>query len=184
MKQIFIAVSATFLITAFAHAQMPVPLRITTEKQQKTRRDVKERAKTTGGGYGVTVHYPEVAEQSQSVVMNIKIQNMSAKDLKGLSVKYVMFGKDKASNQVKDDGQGQRNVDIKSLQTVTLETDPVDFASEEVTYRNGHFSELNQRKGEQYYGIAVGVYVGSSKIASYYEPSGLDQHSRKLGVEP
>lgn len=182
MKQVLVAASATILIATLAHAQIS-PLRITTEKQQKTRRDIKQRADLKSTGY-VEYHKPEVAEQSQSVVMNIKLQNMSAKDMKGLTIKYVVFGKDKASSKVKDAGRGQRSVDIKSLQTVTVETDPVDFASEEVTYRSGAFSELNKRKGEQYYGIAVGVYAGPSRIASYYEPSGLEQQSRKLGVEP
>lgn len=182
MKHALVAVSIAFLTTTFAHAQIN-PLRITTEKQQKTKRTVTSQANARTEG-NVIWHHPEHAEQSQSVVMNIKLQNMSAKDFKGLTVKYVMFGKDKVSNKVKDDGQGQKSVDVKSLQTVTLETDPVDFATEEVTFRNGEFSELNKRKGEQYYGIAVAVYAGSSKIATYYEPGSLEQQSRKLGVEP
>jgi hypothetical protein len=183
MKHVLAAVSIALLTATFAHAQVN-PLRITTERQQKTRRDVKQRADTKAIGYGVTEHRPEIAEQSQSVAMNIKIQNMSAKELQGLTVRYILFGKDKVSNKVKDAGRGERKIDLKSLQTATVETEPVEFSSEEKTFRTGYFSELNQRKGEQYYGIAVAVYAGSNKLATYYEPSSLEQQSRKLGVEP
>lgn len=182
MKHALITVCTLFLTINFARAQMS-PVRITTEKQQKTKRTVTEQAKTKEDGNTIW-HYPEHAEQSQSVVMNVKIQNMTAKNMAGVTVKYVLFGKDKVSNKAKDVARGEKTIDIKSLQTATVETEPVDFESEEVTFRNGQFTERNNRKGNQYYGIAVAVYSGSNKIISYYEPSSLEQQARKLGTEP
>ena len=171
----------TLLLAAQSYAQGNLALRITTERQQKTQREIVQRATMRAQG-NVEYHKPEVAEQTQAVVMNVKLQNMSGADLKGLLVKYIVFGKDKSGQTVKAAGQGEQTVDIKSLQAVTVETKPVEFKSRDRTFRNGEFTSLNTREGEQYYGIAVAAYLGTKQIATSFEPSGVEKQMAKLGL--
>jgi hypothetical protein len=164
-----------------AYAQGSRTLRITTEKQQKTQCSIVQRANMKAEG-NVEYHKPEVAEQSQAVVMNVKLQNMSGSHLKGLVVKYIVFGKEKNGQTAKVAVQGEQTVDIKSLQIVAFETKPAEFKSREKTFRNGEFTSLNSREGEQYFGIAVAAYVGTKQIARSFEPSSVEAQMAKLHI--
>src|SRR5258706_5566835 len=68
-------------------------LKISVEKQKKTEHDVRQKGGAKDSGY-VTTYKPQVTDRNQSVVLNIKIQNMSTTELKGLVVKYVVLSKD------------------------------------------------------------------------------------------
>jgi hypothetical protein len=182
VKRIVIVLLAWLLMGQLStHAQSAVALRITTERQQKTQREIVQRANMRAEG-NVEYHKPEIAEQTQAVVMNVRLQNMTGNDLKGVQVKYIVFGKDKTGQSVKVAVQGEQAVDIRSLQTVSVETKPAEFRSRERTFRNGEFTSQNTREGEQYYGIAVAAYVGARQIAVSYEPPGVEKQMGKLGV--
>ena len=176
-----VPILSAVLLAVQSHAQGNIALRITTERQQKTQREIVQRANIRAEG-NVEYHKPEVTEQTQAVVMNVKLQNMSGSDLKGVQVKYIVFGRDKAGQRVKIAVQSEQTVDIRSLQTVTVETKPAEFKSRERTFRNGEFTRQNTREGEQYCGIAVGAYVGTRQIATTYEPAGVEKQMTKLGV--
>jgi len=182
MKTTFTSVLAVVLSLTLCHAQLKSPLRITVDKAQKTKQDIKQQGRATQSG-DMIYHTPQVTERNREVVMNIKLQNLGGSALTGLTVKYVIFSRDKQTRAIRPVGQGERTADIKPVQTVTVKTDPVDFESRDTNYTQGEFAEMNRSTGKDYYGIAVTVYLGEEKIASYCNPPSLDKILVKMESE-
>ena len=123
----------------------------------------------------VILYFPRVTETEQQVTLTIKIMNMGVAEIQGLEVRYVLFGQEPGSDRMQIAQQGQQTIDLKSLQTQPLTTEPADFRKSDVKFVSGAFSELNQRVGAEYRGVAIGVYRGTEQVAIHYDPQSLEQ---------
>ncbi len=182
MKTISLGLLVFSLSVSWIHAQTKVPLRITVEKDQKTKQDIKQQAQARQEG-NVIYHKPQVTERNRQVAMNIKLQNLGASALSGLTVKYVVFSRDRQTRAIRPAGHGEQAVDVKPLETKTIKTEPVEFESEDVNYTQGYFADMNRSSGKEYYGIAVTVFAGDDKIASFFNPPALEKTVQKLDQE-
>lgn len=171
MKRVLITWLGTMLVIATARAQIPM-LKITVDAGGKTKHEVLQKGavKTT---WDSEHHTPQVEKDTREVVMTVNIQNTSGMDVKGLMVKYAIFGQDKATRKVDVTTKGEQSIDIRALQTISLNTTPATFEAKDVKFNHGQFTERNKSTGSMYYGVGVTVYNGTSKIASYFVPSGL-----------
>jgi hypothetical protein len=163
-------------------AQTKAPLRITVEKDQKTRQEVKQAQSRQSGS--VTYLTPQVTERNREMTMTIKLQNVGASPMTALVVKYIVFGRDKQTRAIRPAGQGEQNVEVKPLETKAVKTNPVAFESQDVSYTQGYFADQNRAAGKDYYGIAVSVFAGDDKVASYFNPASLEEIVRKMNEEP
>src|ERR1051325_8039441 len=161
-----------------AFAQTKAPLRITVDKDQKTKQSVTQAQARSYGN--VTYLSPQVLERNREMIVNIKTLNLGATEMSGLKLKYIVFGRDKETGELRSATEGEEKVDIKPLEIKTVKTKPVQFESQDRTYTQGTFSELNRRSGAEYYGIAVIVFNGDDKIASFYNPVSLEKALDKL----
>ncbi len=182
MKTISIALWLLCVSLSGIHAQIRAPLRITVDKEQKTKQDIKQQAQARQEG-NVIYHKPQVTERNREIVMNIKLQNLGATPMTGLAVKYVVFARDRQTRAIRPAGNGEQTVDVKPLETKVVKTDPVEFESEDVNYTQGYFSDMNRSRGKDYYGIAVTVFAGNDKIAGYFNPPALEKVSEKIEEE-
>jgi hypothetical protein len=179
MKLIWIALAVAVGPATFA--QQKLPLRITVETKTESSQNVLQRPKATQSGNVIT-HTPRVTQTTQLVTLIVKIMNMGMTEAKGLDVRYVVFGQERGSDRLQLMKQGQQTLDFKSLQTQTFQTEPVEFQKSDAKFVTGHFSELNQREGVEYRGIAIGVYSGTNQVAVAYDPQSLDQSIRRLNI--
>jgi hypothetical protein len=171
MKRVLITWLGTMLAIATVRAQIPM-LKITVDAGGKTKREVLQKG-AVKSTWDTEYHTPQVEKDTREVVMTVNIQNTSGMDVKGLMVKYAIFGQDKATHKVDVTTKGEQSVDIKPLQTISLNTTPATFEAKDVKFNHGQFTERNKSTGSMYYGVGVTVYSGTSKIASYFVPSGL-----------
>ena len=182
MKKLLAYLVVALYGVSLAHAQLKPILKISVDREQKTQREVRQKAKVQTSG-DVEYHTPEVADSTRAVVLAIKIQNTSGVGLKGATVKYAVFGKDLTGSKVTLAVQGKTNVDLPALQKAQIQTDPANFESEEVKFRTGQFMERNRQSGQKYYGVAVAVYNGTERLAVYYEPDGAEQAVAKSKID-
>lgn len=176
-----VLVLSTFLGLPFCHGQTKAPLRISVDREQKTKENVKQGNSRQDGN--VIWHTPQVVDRSRDMALNIKIQNMGASEMTDLVVKYTVFGRDRQTRAIRPAGQGEKTITVKPLETKTVKTDPVNFESHDMTYNHGAFGNLNSQSGSEYYGIAVNVFVGSDKVATFLNPTTLDKQLEKLEKE-
>jgi hypothetical protein len=160
-------------------AQPPLLLRISVEKQARTERELVQKGRVQTQ-WNVHTHTPQIQDRSQQVVLNIRIQNLSGIEARGLRVKYAVFGKDMATRAVKLAVRGEHSIDLQPMQTQTLPAEPATFQSRELKYTHGAFAEHNRQSGSKYYGVAVAVYLGEKRVGSYFEPAGLENEIGKL----
>ncbi len=182
MKQLLVCLAVVVCEVTLASAQLKPILRISVEKDQKTQREVRQKAKVQSTG-DVEYHTPEVADSTRAVVLTIKIQNTSGVGLKGATVKYAVFGKELTGQKIVLAVQGKSDVDLPALLTAQIQTDPANFESEEVKFKTGQFTERNHQTGQRYYGVAIAVYSGAQRLAVYYEPDAVEQAVAKLKVD-
>ncbi len=174
MKRFWSVLALAALSLPMAHAQQKLPLRITVETKTERAENVLQRGKAVRSGH-VIRHSARVTETEQQVTLTIKIMNMGVAEIKGLEVRYVLFGQEPGSDRMQIAKQGQQTIDLKSLQTQTLTTEPPAFRKSDVKFVSGAFSELNQRVGTEYRGVAIGVYRGTEQVAIHYDPQSLEQ---------
>jgi|ERR1051326_364082 hypothetical protein len=183
MKTPLITSLSLALWVSLSFAQTKAPLKITVDKDQKTKQAVKQQGRATQSG-NMIYFTPQVTAQNREMVMNIKLQKLGGTPLPGLVVKYNMFGRDKETRAIRSVSQGEKTIDLKPLETKTVQTESVDFESQDVNYNQGQFGGMNRSSGKEYYGLAVTVFVGEDKVASYFNPSTLDKLVEKLNEEP
>ena len=167
---------------ASAQAQLAPKIKITVEKQQKTERDIKQKGSAKDSG-NVTTYRPQVSDRNQAVVLAIKLQNTSTIEMKGLHVKYAVLGKDLKGKNTDIAAKGDQMIDLKPLQTQVVQTDPAKFQIQESKFTQGEFTELNEQSGKKYYGVAVVVYNGTTKVATYYEPPSVQKEIGTLSTD-
>jgi hypothetical protein len=177
MKNVLVGCLAGMLVIATAHAQSPM-LKITVDSGGKTKHEVLQRGSVTTT-WDAEYHKPQVEQNTREVVMTINIQNTSGMEARGLMVKYAVFRQDKATRKVDVATRGEQSLDIRALQTVSLNTTPATFEAKDVKFNHGQFTEQNKSTGSMYYGIGVTVYSGTGRIASYFVPSGLGDQLAK-----
>jgi hypothetical protein len=165
---------------SIGHSQTRAPLKITVDKDQKTTQEVKRQAEAFQTGSGVVVHTPQVTERSRAIVMNIKVQNLGGSTMTGLVVKYTLFGKDRNTRAVRPVGKGEGTISLKPLESKVVKTEAVEFESADLAFTRGYGAELNRTAGRDYYGIAVAVFVGEDKVATYFNPPGTQKELEKL----
>ncbi len=182
MKRFLIGLAAAFCVVSAAQAQLLPSLKISIDKDQKTQREVRQKATVKSSG-DWQYHTPEVADSARDVVLTIHIQNMSTAPLTGLTIKYAVLGKDVKTQKAALAVQGKSPLDLPALQTQDVQTDPARFESEEVQFKTGEFTERNRKTGQRYYGTAVLVYRGDRRLAAYYEPDSVEQAIAKLNID-
>src|ERR1051325_7403240 len=154
MKTLLVAALSLLLSSSLSFAHTKAPLKITVDKDQITKQAVKQQGRSSQSGN--TIYFtPQVTEQNREMVMNIKLQNLGGTPLPGLVVKYVLFGRDKETKAIRSVGQGEKTIDIKPLETKTVQTEPVAFESQDVNFNQGQFGGMNRSSGKEYYGLAV-----------------------------
>lgn len=181
-KSICLGAMTLIWMLGSAEAQNNPMFKITVEKQQKTERDVKQKGSAKDSG-SITTYKPQVTDRNQAVVMNIKIQNTGTTELKGLIVKYAVLGKDIKGKNTEVAAKGEQKIDLKPLQSQTVQTDPAKFQIMESKFVQGEFTELNQQAGKKYYGVAIAIYNGTAKVATYYEPSSVQKEIGTLSAD-
>lgn len=183
MKRHLAVVLAAILVPTATFAQNKVSLKITVEKQQKTRHQVTQQGKARSSG-DVTVYTPQVTKQEREMSFDIRLQYLGARELKGLKVRYIIFGRDKRTRAVRPVGNGEREIEVlKSLETGLVTTDPVSFESRDISFNQGYGAEANTKLGQDYHGVAVAVYSGDERVASYFNPPGLSKEIEQQKLE-
>lgn len=175
MKRLLAGLLAAILVATTAFAQNKVSLKITVEKQQKTRHQVTQQGKARSSG-DITLYTPQVTKQEREMSFDIHLQHLGARELKGLKVRYLIFGRDKRTRAVRPVGEGERAIEVlKSLETCTVTTDPVNFESRDISFNQGYGAEANRKLGQDYHGVAVAVYSDGERVASYFNPPALSK---------
>ncbi len=178
MKSIFVFMLALLSATTVASAQGKVNLKISTERQQKVSAAIKQQGKYGSDDVKSSTIYvhPTVRETTQDVSYLIKIQNMGPAAT-GLVVKYTLFARDRATQQIEATVQDQQTVDIKSLQTQSMKTKSAQFSATTAQYTDGF---KDRKQGSESAGIGVAVYFGNTRVATCYDPPGLERQAAKI----
>jgi hypothetical protein len=182
MKKLLICLAVVLCGASLARAQLKPILKVSIEKDQKTQREIRQKAKVQTS-WDAEYHTPEVADSIRSVVLTIKIQNMSGVGLKGATVKYAVFGKELTGQKIALAVQGKTSIDVPALQTAQMQTDPASFESEEVKFKTGEFTERNRQTGQRYYGVAIAIFSGTQRLTTYYEPDAVEQAVAKYKID-
>jgi hypothetical protein len=178
MKSFVSTLVIAFLSSCLLHGQTRAPIKITVDKDQKTHLEIRRQGQAQQSG-SVIVHTPQVTERSREMVMNITLQNLGGGTMTGLVVKYTLFGKDKTTRAVRPAANGESTISLKPLETKTIKTEAVEFESQDIAFTHGHGAELNRSAGRDYYGIAVNVFLGEDKVASFFNPPSVAKELEK-----
>lgn len=107
--------------------------------------------------------------------------SMAGVEVKDADVRYVIFSREIGGKAVQIAKTGKHSFDFKPLQTQVLQTEPVEFQNQDARYI-GLGTGYNQRNGVEYAGVAVAVYQGNARAATFYDPQSLEDAVKKLNT--
>jgi hypothetical protein len=94
----------------------------------------------------------------------------------------MILGRDKGTQQMSVALEGAETVDIRSLQTHSLKTKPARFTSTTTRYGQYVSGKYDKKEGSKNYGIALAVYFGGTRVATHFDPPGVEQQMRKFDI--
>ena len=129
-------------------------------------------------GVSIRVEQPSksTSEKDKKTVersLKIFVSNNSNAPLE-LKVKYIMFGHDAASKDIKALDEGERAASVKSRATETVETAATTAVTTEGKFDN-KTHKTTPPTGEKFLGYGVQVFNGEQLVAESYDPSSLKE---------
>jgi hypothetical protein len=152
--------------------QIPVNFKVTVTEKVSTDRDVVHKGGINSTARGV-VETPKITAENESRTYEIKMQSLTTAAVNKCIVRYALYGKAQHDGQLVQVGNGQREVEFKPMQLLTVETDPVTFRSAAFKDVSGRVRGGQETHGMEFGGIKVELEYNGSVVATYYDPPSL-----------